>query len=60
LDKVLSWTLEGKGASVSFIKSPLRIKIGDVALQRLSALIPPPNRAANQQLGVVSREPARR
>jgi DNA-binding LytR/AlgR family response regulator len=60
LDKVHSWTLEGKGASVSFIKSPLKIKIGDVALQRLSALIPPPNRAANKQLGVVSREPARR
>jgi hypothetical protein len=60
LDRVHTWTVEGKGASVSFIRSPLKIKIGDVALQRLRTLIPPPHLASNHELGVVCQEPARR
>jgi hypothetical protein len=60
LDRVNTWTVEGKGARVSFIRSPLKIKIGDVALQRLRSLIPPPHRTSNHELGVACQEPARR
>lgn len=59
LDRVKSWIPVAKGAQVGFINTPVKIKIGNVALQRLEALVPPPHLAPSRVMEVVCQEPAR-